>query len=381
MPAALQLGTKRGAKRHSNNNRASHYSAYLSVGLSCLASGVVGFYAGFLVASSSSAAAAANTHTDATTSARVNQQHRAVAPDDTAPRFPPTVPLVGLAVTDRDDFMAQFDTGVPRDPSTADNSQVLLLYQSEAALPSHDAYASQEATHLTTVPFLEDSVQATANCDYLKVILTDHNPQRRQCMAIVGQYEAFHIQKFMRLPQHGKLDSTLPLRYVNRGAQESGRKSTQPADPDDTKKYWGILTTYLDNLDAVLQQLKPVLEQVATADNTVTVLVCNYGQSELLLNFICSCRHRGLDLSHVLVFATDEETRDLVQAAGVHVFYDEINYGDMPKKAAGRYADKTFSEYILLWSSDVVMRANSIVVVAKMNHPSRLPHQRLFLLY
>jgi hypothetical protein len=60
------------------------------------------------------------------------------------------------------------------------------------------------------------------------------------------------------------------------------------------------------------------------------------------MNFVCSARNRGLDLSSVLLFATDEETRDLATGFGLTVFYDEANYGNMPKQAANRYADKTF---------------------------------------
>jgi hypothetical protein len=36
------------------------------------------------------------------------------------------------------------------------------------------------------------------------------------------------------------------------------------------------------------------------------------------------------------------ETRDLVSGLGIAVFYDEINYGRMPKHAARRYSDQTF---------------------------------------
>ena len=253
----------------------------------------------------------------------------------------------GMATVDRDDFMSAFDTGVPRDLSTDHNREVLLLYQSQDALPSTNAYTAAEAVHQTTLPSIASAQEAVQNCDFLNIVLTDHG-NRRQCTALVGQYEAFHVQKFMRLPRHGKLDPAQPLRLVNRGAQASGRKSTQPPKQSDTLLYWTTtLPTYLSTFETVLQELKPLLERVAV-NNAVTVLVCNLGQSELLLNFVCSARqHRKLDLSHLLVFATDVETRDLMQAAGVNVFYDETNYGDMPKQAAGRYADKTFTTMMM----------------------------------
>jgi hypothetical protein len=34
---------------------------------------------------------------------------------------------------------------------------------------------------------------------------------------------------------------------------------------------------------------------------TVVVMTCNHGQSELLLNFVCSTKARGFDLTNVLV--------------------------------------------------------------------------------
>ena len=41
------------------------------------------------------------------------------------------------------------------------------------------------------------------------------------------------------------------------------------------------------------------------------------------MNFVCAARARGLDLSPVLVFATDEETKELAEGLGLTSFYDE----------------------------------------------------------
>jgi hypothetical protein len=41
------------------------------------------------------------------------------------------------------------------------------------------------------------------------------------------------------------------------------------------------------------------------------------------LNFACSARSRGLDISNVLVFATDEETKKLAESIGLASYYDE----------------------------------------------------------
>ena len=44
---------------------------------------------------------------------------------------------------------------------------------------------------------------------------------------------------------------------------------------------------------------------------------------ELLVNFACSSRARGIDLGNVLVFPTDKETKELAEGLGLTTFYDE----------------------------------------------------------
>jgi hypothetical protein len=266
--------------------------------------------------------------------------------DDTASRFPKQVEdfVVGMGRINRDEFAETFDMGVPLDKSKETNEEVLIMYSQAHSMPSNP-FPRKEAESMTELPLL-DVKDATKNCDFLNVILTDHSKSRRQCIALFGQYEAFHIQKWMRLPEHGKLDGHLPLRLVNRGAQSSGRKSTKPPTEEATASYWKTLQTYLGSLDSVLKKLAPIAKSVAV-NNTIVVLVCNFGQSELLMNFICHARSRGLDLSSILVFATDEETRELAQGLGVTAFFDETNYGEMPKDAARRYADNTFMQMMM----------------------------------
>jgi hypothetical protein len=266
--------------------------------------------------------------------------------DDTASRFPKQVEdfVVGMSRVNRTEFATTFDMGVPLDQSKETNDEVLIMYSQPKAMPTNP-FPRKEAEAMTELPLM-DVQDATANCDFLNVILTDHSKQRRQCIALFGQYEAFHIQKFMRLPESGKLDSNLPLRLVNRGAQSSGRKSTKPPTEEATAEYWQQLRTYLGSLDSVLKELAPIAKSVAV-NNTIVVLVCNFGQSELLMNFICHARSRGLDLSAILVFATDEETLELAQGLGVTAFFDETNYGAMPKGAARRYADNTFMQMMM----------------------------------
>jgi hypothetical protein len=96
-------------------------------------------------------------------------------------------------------------------------------------------------------------------------------------------------------------------------------------------------------MDATLKKLKP-LARKAAKNKTLIVMFSNFGQSELIVNFCCSARSRNLDLSPVLVFATDRETLELAEGLGLTAFYDEVNFGKMPSAAAEDYGDSVFSK-------------------------------------
>jgi len=241
------------------------------------------------------------------------------------PRFPPEISsfAAGMALLPRESFTSRFDVGVPLDKANPSNDQVLLLYNHEEALPTSDTQINQQAKSNMQIPQIDNIDTATENCDSVNLILAQEN-DKRQCFAMMGQFRSYHIQKFLRLPEESgaKLDPHAPLRLVNRGAQASGRLSAKPPTKEQTETYWKSLTTYLQTLDSVLDRLKPLAEKVAK-DNTIIVMVCNYGQSELLMNFVCAAKSKALDLSQVLVFATDEETKGLAEGLGLTAFYDE----------------------------------------------------------
>ena len=213
----------------------------------------------------------------------------------------------------RDAFFQAFDVGVPKDKTEKGNEEVVILYNHENSLP--DNGVSQ-----TLSP--ED---ATEHCHSMKIVFTEPK-KKNECLAIVGQWESYHIYKYMRLPpgmdRKVQTDAKYPLRYVSRLHGEKGLQQQIPT-PVSVKKYDETLVTYLSSLESVLEELKPIAQQAAKRDDTIIVMVCNYGQSELLMNFACSCRARGLDLSQVLVFATDLETKDLAEGLGLLTFYDK----------------------------------------------------------
>mmetsp|Transcript_31660 Transcript_31660/g.46709 ORF Transcript_31660/g.46709 Transcript_31660/m.46709 type:complete len:570 (-) Transcript_31660:53-1762(-) len=259
-------------------------------------------------------------------------------------RFPETVHrfATGMSRINKDEFTNRFEMGVPVDQSKPGEEEVLLLYSSERALTKKK---KAEVTGLVPIPRL--SVEdATENCEEMHIVLTDHT-NRKQCVALVPQYESFHIQKWMRVDgQGGKMDATEDLRHVSRGYQSNGREKFRPPEPKHTRRFWEMLMPYIQNIDKVLDKLRPLVEKVAK-NNQLVVMVCNKGQSELLMNFVCSLKARGLDYSQVLLFATDVETKELAESMGVTAFYDEINFESMPSDAAKGYGDRRFVAMML----------------------------------
>lgn len=83
-----------------------------------------------------------------------------------------------------------------------------------------------------------------------------------------------------------------------------------------------LLLAYLTNLKDIKRTLNGILKKIAI-NNTVLVVTANMGQSELLMNFICSSQARGFDIKNILVFPTDLKTKKLADGMGLATFYDE----------------------------------------------------------
>ena len=249
---------------------------------------------------------------------------------------------VGMAHVRQENFTSYFDMGVPIDKPNKEGSEgVLILYNSDKAMP----FGKRES--LRTNSELLSPEKATENCLQMNVIMTDHTNKRQQCIAIVPQYESYHIQKWMRVPEKGQSSGRDPLRVVSRGYSLKGDAAFHPPKHEKhTKKAWKMLETYLDSVDDVVGELKPIVEKIAIR-NSIVVMVCNHGQSQLLINFGCAAKAKGLDVSNVLVFATDEETKELAESVGLTAYYDKRNFGNMPTKAAQTYGDGTFTTMML----------------------------------
>jgi hypothetical protein len=225
-----------------------------------------------------------------------------------------------MARTSKIDFFEMLDIGVPMDIPKEGDSDILLLYSRDKALPSVYSQALKDNLSSSSIPPI-DMKHAVENCDFVNVILTDHG-NRNQCVALVPQYESFHIQKWARVGKKG-IDSSQELQLVSRGYQANGRNQFEPPERKHTKRNWDMLAQYFSAFEGVMKELEPLVKKVATPGRTVTVMVCNFGQSELLANFACSSRARNMDISSVLVFATDKETKELAESLGLTAFFDE----------------------------------------------------------
>lgn len=245
-------------------------------------------------------------------------------------RFPKTVEKVatGMARIKKDDLNMFFDFGNPMDVGESSKwKEALMIYQSTSAVPSTDKLLSH-STQFNDGPIpLIDPKTATENCDAMNVIFTGNPGNTRQCTAIIGNFESYHIDRWMRVDTTKSTPITpeLPLVHVSRGYASRG-KANFYAPPSDGKfspvrRHWTMLRTFLQNVDSVLDDLKPILKKVAR-NNAIVVLTCNMGQSALLMNFACSARRRGFDLGNILVFPSDVETKELAEGLGLATYYD-----------------------------------------------------------
>jgi hypothetical protein len=231
-------------------------------------------------------------------------------PQATLGRFAVAMSRVG-----KQEFTDAYDLGVPLDGPSAGAEEVLILYSNEKAMPS--TFPAEDAN---TIPTL-NMPEAVEHCEYMNIVLTDHG-RRNQCIVIMPQYESYHLQKWMRINANGQLDPAMDLQLVSRGHTDRGRDNFAPPELEDhTRPHWTMLARYFATVDEVLAELRPILERIAR-QNTVIVMVCNYGQSELLMNFVCAAQRRNLDLSNIIVFTTDEETTDIATALGLATYYD-----------------------------------------------------------
>lgn len=280
---------------------------------------------------------------------------------------------LGIIKVSKAELLSEYDFGVPnKHKPNEDDTDALILYNHPGALPSEKTLQN-EATHgkldngrrfiaNASVPL------ALASCATLNTIFLplQNSPRNSfpECYLMMSDFESYHINRWMRLPDFAStpkqkdrvLNHALPLRHVGRItlATKGVDELDVPIlwdDFDDRKKgflfqHFDVVRTFLENVDAVLKDLKKLLHdrKVVRSDNTVIVMTVNKGQSELLTNFICSARRRGLDIGSLLVFPTDIESKILADGLGVATYYDQMNFERLPSAEAKIYGDPIFCQ-------------------------------------
>jgi len=261
----------------------------------------------------------------------------------------------GLVKVSKDDLMSTFDFGVPPNPNTK-SYDALILYNKHDSLPSNKTIsraAQYKDPTQQTLPHIS-AKEATENCDTMNVVLTNNPGNTRQCLALVGgQYQSYHIQRWMRRrsDNKGMLDPSMPLILTSKGYTANGKQEFVPPKEKHVKAHQQKLLTYLTEIDSIKANLREILKKISI-HNTVVVLTCNQGQSELLMNFACSANARGFDLSNLLVFPTDTETDELAKRMGLTTFYEEKLMASIPKKEAASYGDSVFTSVMFAKRKD-----------------------------
>ena len=263
--------------------------------LSHLACSGISFHLGSLygvasVPSSSTTLFAEHRATTATPAAATNRQ------------FPP-----GVKFLRRDDFLENFDLGVPWQKGPGD---VLLLRQPRLS-GSFDA--------------VQEAVQ---ECDEINIVLTDSWRSPHSCIAVVDHRPSYHIHRWMK-------EKNRQWKAVSRyaGTEAALQHPPKPINVNESLK---LLQEYLMIKESVIKELKPIAARVADAGsvkNTVVVMVCNAGHLEILLNFLCAARKTGVDLSTFLLFATDQKTKIFADQFGLISYFNPGLFASVPSDA------------------------------------------------
>lgn len=265
----------------------------------------------------------------------------------------------GLSTIDVVRFTQMFRSGMPwfgfDEGPKKFGSSVLLLHLSNASLPS--GYGIQTTIDgAISIPH-RSGRPATANCQQVLQIVS-HLKLRdglnsESCLAMVlDRYGSPLVQKWIH-DENGGGNWTMSGRYQFHEPHKTVLQDlTANRKRDKRTMAFAELARYLSEFDGALERLRPIAAQVAQAGNNQTmgsliVLTANLGHSDLFMNYVCACRAAGIDLSKLLLFATDQETFDMAHSMGIAAFYDEKIYAGIPTGAAKGYGDAFYSKIMM----------------------------------
>ena len=264
--------------------------------------------------------------------------------------------IQAMARVSKHELMSAFDNFGVATLESPLTDEALLIYNHADAIPDKSMQSSPPRDgYITRIDNVTEAIQ---NCGSLNVQFT-HTPIgfRPQCHVWIPAHNlpAFHVDRWMRLKKDAttnnknRFDHNAPLKHVGSITTPTGvDRFDLPAFKALINAHWKALLQFFEHADVVLEDIRKLVEgngikppnakrklNETNANDAITVMTVNYGQSELLVNFFCAAKSRGLDLHRVLVFVTDEETKRIVESfskdLGVMVYYDERNFANLPK--------------------------------------------------
>mmetsp|Transcript_828 Transcript_828/g.1312 ORF Transcript_828/g.1312 Transcript_828/m.1312 type:complete len:602 (-) Transcript_828:1481-3286(-) len=276
--------------------------------------------------------------------------------------------VVGMSLVENiEDFRAMYNLGMIKAPAK-DERSATILYTSKSSLPSPFSIAKQ--SNDTTdkdlernkenmqLPRYTSAANATENCQAVKVILTDKDDD---CLAILNGWKASaHIHIFARVgagePTKKSDNENTKMKYVHRYYNTLDVAHRWQSVPKDAPIQQGfdLYKDYILSFQKAKEELSPLAHKVAHAGNIeslngkVIVMTVNLGYAEILENFVCAARSVGMDLTKVLVFATDKETYHLAnETLGLTAYYNQEIFGSVPAETPEYFGDPTFARVMM----------------------------------
>lgn len=271
--------------------------------------------------------------------------------------------IQGMARVSKHELMAEFDSFGIATLESPPTDEALIIYNHVDSIPEKSRQTVEDY-----LPRLDNITEAIQNCDSLNIQFT-HTPKgfHPQCHVWIPVHNlpAYHVDRWMRLNDiniNNAFDHKAHLKHVGSITTPAGAdRFDLPMFHPLISAHWKALLQFFENAGTVLKDIQNILEgngirklspdhqlNQSFVNEAITVMTVNEGQSDLLVNFFCAAKSRGLDLHRVLVFVTDEESKQLVEGfskeLGVMVYYDKWNFASMPKGGEHvKYGDATFT--------------------------------------
>lgn len=230
--------------------------------------------------------------------------------------FPNTVSEYANAMVkvSQGEFKEKYIDGTPMDYlSIPGNSESIILYNTPDSIPNNFKETSDIQSFTT-----EEALQ---NCDTMNVIYQNPRVNSGQCLALIGDLESHHIQKWMKIDKSG-ISNLRELQPVGQNMNFNGHENFILPGSQSLERHRRMLKIFLETEEEMKKDLMKKLERIAV-NNTVIVMTTNFGQADLLMNFICAAKARDFDVSNVIVFATDEEAMNVARGLDLEFFYNE----------------------------------------------------------